>query len=92
MTLYRSINSWPGADGNTLRGHDFTARWAGFIKATAAAYTFQTGLGGVEERARLWIDSKLVIDQWTSLSSTNPVGTYTFATTNHYDLKLEHLF
>ena len=60
----------------TLTNSEFHVRWTGFFEADAAAthYSFFTPLKTSSERVRLWLDNELVIDQWTSLSSTDPGG------------------
>jgi hypothetical protein len=56
-------------------------KWAG-IDTTAAK----------EDRVRLWVDNKLVIDQWTSLKVAAPTGGYLFdSATGIYDIHAEFL-
>jgi len=39
---------------------------------------------------RLWIDNKLIVDQWTSLSSGAPTGSYLFdSSSGIYDVHAE---
>ena len=39
---------------------------------------------------RLWIDNKLIVDQWTSLSSDAPTGSYLFdSSSGIYDVHAE---
>ena len=68
--------------GNT----EYSVRWSGFVKGTTAAtYEFTTELLGYTgannntERIRLWIDDRMVVDQWNSLSSGAPQGTFAIA-------------
>eukprot|EP00961_Rhodomonas_salina_P019509 262828-Rhodomonas_salina.2 len=59
----------------------FSVRWTGFLKPDPfQEYTFSTGLGGSEDRLKLWIDTALIIDQWSSLGTQNPTGVYRFDT------------
>ena len=37
-------------------------------------YTFGTVIGGDDERVKLWIDNKVIIDHWTSLNTLKPKG------------------
>jgi hypothetical protein len=54
----------------------FGARWTGFIMATRTGlYTFRTVIGGDDERVKLWIDNKMIIDHWSSLITLTPQGT-----------------
>ena len=91
------------ARGGPLRAHSvtnsgYTVRWAGLLRADfAAIYSFQTltrnmaSAVGPSERIKLWIDSQLIIDQWTSLSSgdASPIGTYSFPVAHdYYELEL----
>ena len=67
------IASLPSSSG-------FGARWAGFVSAPlSAAYTFALELsapgalsGDVASRVKLWLDNRLVIDQWSSLALDAP--------------------
>jgi hypothetical protein len=44
------------------------------------------------ERVRLWVDGAIVIDQWSSLSSRWPSGTFAFAAAEHlHDVKMEYV-
>ena len=43
------------------------------------------------DRVKLWIDNKLIIDQWSSLDSTTPSGTYLFdSSSGVYDFHTEY--
>jgi hypothetical protein len=58
----------------------FGVRWAGFIQPPGPGeYALYANLGQGSERVKLWVDNKLVIDQWTSLVSTSASGTLQFA-------------
>jgi hypothetical protein len=55
---------------------------------------FKAEHGGTNEldRVKLWIDNKLIIDQWTSISSLTPTGSYLFdSSTGIYDIHAEFL-
>jgi len=45
-------------------GNSFSARWQGFYLATQPVSTFSVTVGGPDERVRLWIDNRLIIDRW----------------------------
>jgi len=74
----------------------FSVRWSGMIRAPDATplVTYSTPLGSTtikDERVKLWIDNSLLIDQWTSLQSTNPSAALLDLTANQlYDIKLEY--
>ena len=91
------------ARGGPLRAHSvtssgYTVRWAGLFRPQlAAVYSFQTltrnmsAAHGLTERVKLWVDSQLVIDQWTSLSNgdASPKGTFSFPEAyDYYELQL----
>jgi hypothetical protein len=72
-------------------------RWAGFIRPTGTdEYTFNTidaaGLAADKnDRVRLWIDSKLIIDQWVSLASLTPSATTSIPAVNdYYELNMHY--
>ena len=74
----------------------FGVRWAGFINPTSTTeYTFLVQMPNAaagQERVKLWLDNKLVIDQWTSLSGCLPSATVAFAGSGSmlYDLQMEY--
>jgi hypothetical protein len=71
----------------------WAARWAGFVKPCRAdyPYTFFIPIESADERVQLWVDNSLIINQWTSISSTEPSGTFLFTSANAlYDIKLEY--
>ena len=74
----------------------FAVRWTGFMNVSAAAlYTFQPGVlspaeWGQSDRVRLWVDNQLLIDQWSSLSNTFPLGYTEMGPGSLYQLKMEY--
>ena len=89
-----SASVWPG-----IFGHDFGVRWGGFMRAPYdSVYTMSIAIGSsnpynapTNDRIKLWIDNKLVIEQWTSLSSQTPSGTFNFAKPEYlYDITIEY--
>ena len=62
----------------------WAARWAGFVKPCRAdyPYTFFIPIESADERVQLWVDNSLIINQWTSISSTEPSGTFLFTSAN----------
>ena len=69
---------------------NFVIRWAGVIRACSSAEDDSTCVGAPSytrdfkwtiasaDRVKLWIDNKLIIDQWTSLDVSSPSGSATF--------------
>jgi hypothetical protein len=67
-------------------------RWAGFIRPQlAVTYTVKVGVHDFDERVKMWIDNALIVDQWTSLRSTEGSATWGFANANSfYDIRIEY--
>ena len=82
------VSDWPRG----LQSDSFSARWAGyFIPDTASVYTFNVDVHGPGERVALWLDSVLILDQWTSLLSPSLSGTVAFDMAGHlHEIKLEY--
>ena len=98
-TMIRPTIGWSGASSNSVpftavtADNEYSVRWAGFIRPCRSdqPFTFYAPLNAQDERVRLWIDNSLVIDQWTSLSSTEPSGSMYFTIANgYYDLRMEY--
>ena len=65
-------------------------RWAGVVRACTTDAADSTCLGAplyhrdfkwtiaTDDRVKLWIDNKLIIDQWSSLDASSPSGTAVF--------------
>ena len=74
----------------------FGARWAGFVSATmSATYTFALELsppgapgGDVASRVKLWLDNRLVIDQWSSLALAAPTSNMRLESAGFYDISV----
>eukprot|EP00961_Rhodomonas_salina_P120430 1620791-Rhodomonas_salina.1 len=53
----------------------WSARWSGFIDMPyAQAYTFFLSVVSETDRVRLWVDNRIVIDQWSSLDISSEVN------------------
>ncbi|KAJ1487600.1 hypothetical protein T484DRAFT_1786058, partial [Baffinella frigidus] len=65
---------------------DFSGTGVGFSAGAESLYrvspaenaTYTFGLATSSERVKLWIDSSLIISQWSSLSALRPEGTFAF--------------
>jgi len=66
-------------------GNSFSARWQGFYLANAAVTTFTVTVGGPDERVRLWIDNRLIIDRWDTYTD---VQTFTKEWSASYDVSV----
>jgi hypothetical protein len=66
----------------------FSARWTGALEApVTGSYTFSTVS---DDGVRLWIDGRLVIDNWTDHPSTEDVSEpITLAAGRRYPVRLE---
>jgi hypothetical protein len=82
----------------------FSIRWTGFIRPSyTGSYAFYFGLGHwtsldyknqevtvTDERVRMWIDNRMIIDQWVSLYSTIPSGPLVMDKIRMYDIRIEY--
>lgn len=67
---------------------EFSVRWTGSIEPRhSEEYTFSTLSN---DGVRLWIDGKLVIDNWTTHSAKEDQGTIKLTAGKRHDLKLEY--
>ena len=90
-------SDFPGSISRPIRTKVFSTRWHGFIRAQYdQTYTFISKFDRLRpdnptfERVRMWIDNALVIDQWSSLSTGYPAGTYAFDRAEYlYDVRVE---
>ncbi len=61
--------SWTDSPGPGVNANQFSARWTGFVEATASGnFQFQTRSN---DGVRLWINGNLVIDNWTQHGTTD---------------------
>lgn len=69
----------------------FLVRWSGWVKSSVAGtHTFSPAVVGADERVKLWIDSNLVIDQWSSLAALAPSVAYDLSAGVPASLRLEY--
>lgn len=86
-------HNWESTQDFALSSLDrFSVRWSGFVRPKyAQEYTFYAAVHGSDERVKLWVDNSVVIDAWSSLSSTEVSGSIGFDTSNrYYDIKLDY--
>jgi PA14 domain len=68
----------------------FSARWTGSIEPRfSEEYTFYTRSN---DGVRLWIDDKLIIDNWTDHAETEDAGKIALEAGKKYRLKLEYFY
>jgi hypothetical protein len=66
----------------------FSARWTGQVQPQfSETYTFHTIS---DDGVRLWVNSQLLVDNWTAHTTTTNSGSLTLAAGQFYDLKLEY--
>jgi hypothetical protein len=73
----------PGMDAES-----FSVRWFGQVEAEySETYTFRTVS---DDGVRLWVDGKLLIDDWTVHSARVESGTIDLQAGRRYDIRLEY--
>jgi hypothetical protein len=76
---------------NSIEDRYSFSRWSGFLKPSIISnYTFFISLDHGYERAKLWIDSILVVDQWNSLTSLAANGSIALEKDLFYEIKLQY--
>jgi len=50
-------------------GQEFSVQWRGFVQMPQGSCSMHLQQDATQDRVRMWINSELVIDQWTSLAS-----------------------
>lgn len=77
-----------GSPGPEVQADQFSARWTGkLIPAFSEEYAFYTRS---DDGVRLWVDGKLLIDQWRPMGVTEHSGKISLAAGRSYDFKLEY--
>lgn len=68
----------------------WSARWTGFIEAPASGeFTLHTFSN---DGVRLWVDEKLVIDNWTDHGETEDIAKVPFEAGKRHAIKLEYFY
>ena len=80
--------TWTGAPGTGVNANQFSARWTGFVEATASgSFQFRTRSN---DGVRLWINGTLVIDNWTAhATAENDSTAIALAKNERYAVTLE---
>jgi hypothetical protein len=66
----------------------WSARWTGQVKpAYSETYTFYATS---DDGVRLWVDGRLIIDNWTDHAPTENRGTITLTAGQRYDVRMEY--
>ena len=84
--------NWPGTANTKMRHYQFSARWSGFIKATATSpTTFSVLLGDADDQARLFLNNVAVINRWdNSVGGTVQSAVFSTTANTMYHLRLEY--
>ena len=80
-----NFNFGTAGPGGGVAGTNFSSRWTGSPFFSAGNYQFTTK---TDDGVRLWIDGRLLIDQWHDASPTSYSGNLTLNSGNHY-VKME---
>ncbi len=80
---------WGSGSPDPKIGADtFSVRWTGFVQPKfTGSYTFHTVS---DDGVRLWINGKLIINNWTDHSQKEDSGTISLKAGHTYDIKLEY--
>jgi hypothetical protein len=81
--------NWKGAKPTTtLAGDTFSVRWTGQIQANySQTYTFSTVS---DDGVRLWVNDKLIINQWNRHAAREDRGTIALQAGQKYSIKMEY--
>lgn len=74
-------------DPDKLSYDFYSVRWIGKLKAPETG-TFKIGIKG-NDGYRLYIDGKLIIDNWTKQTNQTIVADFAFVKNREYDIKIE---
>ena len=77
-----------GSPAPSLRADDFSARWTGELEPRLSeTYTLSTLS---DDGVRLWLDGRLLIDNWTEHSATQNSVTLVLQAGRRYPIKIEY--
>lgn len=81
--------NWGSGAPSVMTSPDtFSIRWTGQVEAQYSEdYTFYTRS---DEKVRLWINGRLLVDHWTNHTLTEDSGKITLQAGQKYDIKLEY--
>jgi hypothetical protein len=71
-----------------LRNTDFSVRWTGeIVPRYSETYTFRTVSN---DGVRLWVNGRLIVDNWTDHSATEDKGEISLRAGERYDFRMEY--
>jgi hypothetical protein len=79
---------WTSFSPQGIGPDTWSARWTGQVKpANSETYTFYTTS---DDGVRLWVDNRLIVDNWTDHAPTENRGTITLTAGQLYDVRMEY--
>ncbi len=90
---WQSPSLTAGLPGACFAANSYSVRWVGFVSPTQdSEYTFQfqRSLSISGDRMRLWVDNSMVVDQWSSLTTSGPSGTLGLQAFGFYDIWVDY--
>ncbi|MGH9764245.1 MAG: glycoside hydrolase family 3 C-terminal domain-containing protein, partial [Blastocatellia bacterium] len=79
--------TWPDSPGPGVGADNFSARWTGYLKPDKS---FKGWIGiSSDDGMRVWIDDRLVIDNWRKGATAIETAPMEFKTGSEYRLKIE---
>jgi hypothetical protein len=80
---------WTGySPDSSIRSNDFSARWTGMIEPRyTGTYTFHAI---TDDGVRLWVNDKLIIDEWKGIPMQEHRGTIDLEAWKKYNIKMEY--
>ncbi|MFK8102827.1 MAG: PA14 domain-containing protein [Saprospiraceae bacterium] len=83
-----NFNWGTGAPDASMGVNTFSVRWEGQIEVPReGGYTFYTNS---DDGVRLWINNKLMVDNWTDHAPTEDIGMIDLLAGQRYDIKIEY--
>ena len=77
-----------GSPGNGLGTSDSSVRWTGYVEPRySETYTFHTL---ADDGERLWVDGRLLIDEWQGGAATEYTGTIYLEAGRQYPIQMEY--
>ncbi len=77
-----------GSPDPSIGADTFSVRWTGQVQPLfSETYTFKTNS---DDGVRLWVNSQLIIDNWTDHAPTDDTGNIALSAGVKYDIKLEY--
>ena len=79
--------TWSDEPAQGIGADTFSVRWTGFVQAQfTETYTFYAR---TDNGVRLWVNGQLLIDNWTSHTTTTDTGTIALVAGQRYTVRME---